>query len=138
MFVGVHDRQLDPKGRLALPASFRPRLEPRCFLSIGRDKCVDVLTAATFEEVARESMEKVRTGEMSLNQQRAQASNTFEVVIDAQGRINIEEKLREYAGLTLNSRVLVSGNYNRVEIWDPERHERVVLMGIEQIAGSGE
>jgi len=138
VFVGVHDRQLDPKGRLALPASFRPRLEPRCFLSIGRDKCVDVLTADDFEEFARESMEKVRKGEMSLNQQRAQASNTFEVAIDAQGRINIEEKLREYAGLTLNSRVLVSGNYNRIEIWDPERHERVVLMGIEQIAGSGE
>ena len=138
LFVGVHDRQLDPKGRLALPASFRPRLEPRCFLSIGRDKCVDVLTAGDFEEFARESMEKVRKGEMSLNQQRAQASNTFEVAIDAQGRINIEEKLREYAGLTLNSRVLVSGNYNRIEIWDPERHERVVLMGIEQIAGSGE
>ena len=138
LFVGVHDRQLDPKGRLALPASFRPRLEPRCFLSIGRDKCVDVLTAATFEEVARESMEKVRTGEMSLNQQRAQASNTFEVAIDAQGRINIEEKLREYAGLTLNSRVVVSGSFDRVEIWEPERHERVVLMGIEQIAGSGE
>ena len=138
LFVGVHDRQLDPKGRLALPASFRPRLEPRCFLSIGRDKCVDILTAEAFEAAARESMEKVRNGEMSLNQQRAQASNTFEVAIDAQGRINIEEKLREYAGLTLNSRVVVSGSFDRVEIWEPERHERVVLMGIEQIAGSGE
>ena len=138
LFVGVHDRQLDPKGRLALPASFRPRLEPRCFLSIGRDKCVDILTAEAFEAAARESMEKVRNGEMSLNQQRAQASNTFEVAIDAQGRINIEEKLREYAGLTLNSRVVVSGSFDRVEIWEPERHERVVLLGIEQIAGSGE
>ena len=138
LFVGVHDRQLDPKGRLALPASFRPRLEPRCFLSIGRDKCVDILTSEAFEAAARESMEKVRNGEMSLNQQRAQASNTFEVAIDAQGRINIEEKLREYAGLTLNSRVVVSGSFDRVEIWEPERHERVVLLGIEQIAGSGE
>jgi MraZ protein len=138
VFVGVHERQLDPKGRLALPASFRPRLEPRCFLSIGRDKCVDILTAEAFETAARDSMEKVRNGEMSLNQQRAQASNTFEVAIDAQGRINIEEKLREYAGLTLNSRVVVSGSFDRVEIWDPERHDRVVTMGIEQIAGSGE
>ena len=54
LFVGVHDRQLDPKGRLALPASFRPRLEPRCFLSIGRDKCVDILTSEAFEAAARE------------------------------------------------------------------------------------
>jgi DNA-binding transcriptional regulator/RsmH inhibitor MraZ len=99
---------------------------------------VDILTAEAFEAAARESMDKVRNGEMSLNQQRAQASNTFEVAIDAQGRINIEEKLREYAGLTLNSRVVVSGSFDRVEIWEPERNERVVLMGIEQIAGSGE
>jgi DNA-binding transcriptional regulator/RsmH inhibitor MraZ len=97
---------------------------------------VDILTAEAFEAAARESMDKVRNGEMSLNQQRAQASNTFEVAIDAQGRINIEEKLREYAGLTLNSRVLVSGNYNRVEIWDPERHQRISDSGTQELAGN--
>jgi hypothetical protein len=64
---------------LALPASFRPRLEPRCFLSIGRDKCVDILTSEAFEAAARESMEKVRNGEMSLNQQRAQASTPLKL-----------------------------------------------------------
>jgi len=48
VFVGVHERQLDPKGRMALPAAFRPRLEPRCYLSIGRDKCIDILTAEAF------------------------------------------------------------------------------------------
>ena len=73
MFVGVHERQLDPKGRLGLPASFRPRLEPRCYLSIGRDKCVDILTAEAFEAVAKDAVEKVRSGEMDRNQQRALA-----------------------------------------------------------------
>lgn len=135
MFVGVHERQLDPKGRMALPASFRPRLEPRCYLSIGRDKCVDVLTAEAFEEVARDAVEKVRRGEMDRNQQRAIASNTFEVIVDAQGRINIDEKLREYAGLTLNSKVVVSGSFDRVEIWDPSRHERINEQGLADIAG---
>ncbi len=138
VFVGVHERQLDPKGRMALPASFRPRLEPRCYLSIGRDKCVDVLTAEAFEEVARDAVEKVRRGEMDRNQQRAIASNTFEVVVDAQGRINIDDKLRQYAGLTLNSKVVVSGSFDRVEIWDPTRHERINDQALQEIAGSGE
>ena len=137
VFVGVHERQLDPKGRMALPASFRPRLEPRCYLSIGRDKCVDILTAEAFEEVARDAVEKVRRGEMDRNQQRALASNTFEVSVDAQGRINIDEKLRAYAGLTLNSRVVVSGSFDRAEIWDPTRHERISDEGLTQIAGTG-
>lgn len=136
VFVGVHERQLDPKGRLALPAAFRPRLEPRCYLAFGRDKCIDVLTAEAFERVAEEMLEKVRSGEMDRNQQRALAANTLEVTIDAQGRVNLDEKLREYAGISLGSRVVVAGSFDRVEIWDPERHDRNISAGTEQIAGA--
>ena len=136
MFVGVHERQLDPKGRLALPAAFRPRLEPRCYLAFGRDKCIDVLTAEAFEQVANEMMEKVRSGEMDRNQQRALAANTIEVTIDGQGRINLEEKLREYAGVVLGAKVVVAGSFDRVEIWEPERHERNISVGTEKIAGA--
>ena len=135
VFVGVHERQLDPKGRLALPAAFRPRLEPRCYLAFGQDKCVDVLTAEAFESVANEAMDKVRRGEMDRNQMRALASNTIEVTIDAQGRINLDEKLREYAGLSLGSKVIVTGAFDRVEIWEPTRHERISQAGTEKIAG---
>ena len=135
VFVGVHERQLDPKGRLALPASFRPRLEPRCYLAFGQDKCVDVLTAEAFDQVVQETLNKVRSGEINRNQQRALAANTVEVSIDAQGRINIEEKLREYAGLSLNSKVIVAGSFDRVEIWDPTRHQRITDAGTQQIAG---
>ncbi|MEY4401833.1 MAG: MraZ protein [Actinomycetota bacterium] len=135
MFVGVHERQLDPKGRVALPAAFRPRLEPRCYLTLGADKCVDVLTAEAFEQVANDAMEKVRRGEMNRNQQRALAANAVEVTIDAQGRINIDEKLRNYAGLSLDSKVIISGSFDRCEIWDPSRHERMSEAGTEQMAG---
>ena len=135
VFVGAHDRQLDPKGRLALPAAFRPRLEPRCYLAFGQDKCVDILTADAFEQVVQETLDKVRSGEINRNQQRALAANTVEVSIDAQGRINIEEKLRDYAGLSLNSKVIVAGSFDRVEIWDPTRHQRITDAGTQQIAG---
>lgn len=138
MFVGVHERQLDPKGRLALPAAFRPRLEPRCYLAFGQDKCVDVLTAEAFEQVAQEMLDKVRSGEIDRNQQRALAANTIEVTVDAQGRVNLDEKLREYAGLELNTKVIVAGSFDRVEIWDPTRHERVTAAGTQQIAGGDE
>lgn len=136
MFVGIHERQLDPKGRVALPAAFRPQLEPRCYLSIGRDKCVDVLTAAAFEEVARDAVAKVRAGEMDRNHQRALASNTFEVAVDAQGRINVDEKLREYAGLQLDSRIVVAGSFDRVELWESKRHGRISGEGVTQIGGT--
>ena len=135
MFVGVHERQLDPKGRVALPAAFRPRLEPRCYLALGQDKCIDVLTAEAFELVARDALEKVRRGEMDRTEQRALAASAVEVAVDAQGRINVDEKLREYAGLTLDSRVVISGSFDRVEIWDPPRHARVSEVGTQRIGG---
>ena len=111
MFVGAHERQLDPKGRVALPAPYRPRLEPRCYLAFGRDKCVDVLTAEAFEALANEILGKVSRGEVDRNEMRALASNTIEVAVDAQGRVNIEEKFREYAGLDLNSKIVVTGAF---------------------------
>ena len=65
VFVGRHERQLDPKGRLALPASYRPRFEPSCFLSFGNDGCVEVWTRELFEETTREATDKMKRGEIS-------------------------------------------------------------------------
>ena len=46
MFVGAHDRQLDDKGRVALPATYRAHLGERCYLVKGTDKCVEVIVHA--------------------------------------------------------------------------------------------
>ena len=89
-----------------------------------------------FEAEAAEVLAKVRRGEMDRNQMRALASNMVEVSIDAQGRINIEEQLRAYAGLSLNSKVVVSGAFDRVEIWEPLRFGRINTKGTVQIAGA--
>ena len=101
MFVGRHDRQLDPKGRVALPSTFRPRFEPRCYLAFGRDGCVDVYTPEAFEQMATETMEKVKQGEISRDEQRALAAHAFDVTVDAQGRLNVDRELRDYAGGSL-------------------------------------
>lgn len=134
-FVGAHERQLDPKGRVALPAAFRRRLEPLCYLTLGQDKCVNVLTADDFDADARDMIDKVRRGDMSRDEMRAKAARTLEVRVDGQGRINIDEKLREYAGLTLDGPVVVAGAYDRLEIWQPERFEQVSTQGANAMAG---
>ena len=50
--------------------------------------------------------------------------------------MNIEEKFREYAGLDLNSKIVVTGAFDRVEIWNPERQGRIAAEGTEKIAGA--
>jgi MraZ protein len=132
VFVGKSERQLDPKGRLALPATFRPRFEPRCYLSLGEKGCVDVMTPEAFETMATDLMDKVRRGEADRDVLRTLAANTFDVPVDGQGRINIEPTLREYANLALSSRVVVSGAIDRVEIWNAD-----AFAGVEQRGGAG-
>ena len=135
VFVGKHERQLDPKGRLALPATFRSRLEPRCYLLLGQDKCIAVVTADDSATLADEVTAAVKRGDKTEQERRALAASMVEVVIDAQGRVTLDESLRSYAGLSVGSKVVVAGNFERVEIWEPSRFERQLAAGTEVIAG---
>lgn len=129
MFVGVHDRLLDDKGRLALPATFRGDLGDRCYLSLGDEGCVVVRTIDDFEQHARELIEQHKRGELSAAQLRVSAADSTQVAIDKQGRITLEAKFREHGRLQLGGAVKVNGRFDAIEIWRPERFERVEVEG---------
>lgn len=134
-FVGTHERQLDPKGRLALPAAYRPRFEPKCFCVMGSANCVGVLTAEESQQVVAETLAAVERGERTMAELRAMAANMIEVEVDRQGRILLDERLRRYANLELNTKVVVAGAFTRLEIWEPTTFESVTATGQERIAG---
>ena len=135
MFVGAHERQLDDKGRVALPATYRSHLGEHCYLVKGTDKCVEVIPSEAFEQFGRELIAKVERGDLTLNRQRAMASSAVLASLDKQGRVNVDEKLREYADLALESQVVVTGNLTKLEIWSPERYARIDAAGTDDIAG---
>ena len=135
MFVGAHERQLDDKGRVALPATYRAHLGEHCYLVKGTDKCVEVIPSEMFEQFGRELIAKVDRGELSLNRQRAMASSAVLVTLDRHGRVNIDEKLRAYADINLESQVVVAGNLVKLEIWSPDRYARIDAEGTDDIAG---
>lgn len=135
MFVGAHERQLDDKGRVALPATYRAHLGEHCYLVKGTDKCVEVIPSEEFEQFGRELIAKVERGDLALNRQRALASSAVLATVDRQGRVNVDEKLRVYAELALESQVVVAGNLTRLEIWSPERYARIDAEGTDDIAG---
>ena len=138
MFVGVHERQLDDKGRLALPSVFRAELDETCYLVMGEDRCVNVFSRAEFERMATDVMARVRNGEMTLNRQRALAHSASLVTLDKQGRVTIEDKLRTYARLEPASKVIVSGNLDHAEVWCEELYDHVAASGRGELAGGQE
>ncbi len=137
VFVGKYERQLDPKGRLALPSDFRPRFEPRCYLAYGQDGCIEVMTPEAFEQMASELMERQKRGEITLAELRTKASNAFVAAVDGQGRITIDRELRSFAGIEPGSPVMVSGAFDRVEVWQPDAFGRMNAQGGEALRGAG-
>jgi MraZ protein len=135
MFVGFHERQLDDKGRLALPSAFRSDMGDACYLVYGEERCIDVFPRDAFEDMAREMMRQVRAKEISLTRQRAFAHSATLVSLDKQGRITLDERLRSYAQLTPSSTVIVSGNLDRAEVWSSELYEQIAAAGRGAIAG---
>lgn len=116
MLLGTHYPRLDDKGRLALPARFRPELEGGLVICKGQEHCLYVFSVAEFERYT----EPLRTAPITDGNVRKYVRNLFAGAShespDSQGRITIPSPLRAYAGLTKECAVL--GTYNRVEIWD--------------------
>lgn len=135
LLIGTFERQLDPKGRLALPSEMRKVLGERCYLVRGTARCVELVPADDFERQVRELIEAVRSGDKDMSERRAVAGSASLVVLDKQGRITVDEKLRTYAGLSTGDPVVVAGNFDRAEIWAVDRHQRIDAAGTERLAG---
>jgi MraZ protein len=123
---------LDDKGRVILPAKFRPYLEQGAFISKGRERCVAVYTTEEWSRVAKSVQEVAKRS----NQERVAASAFFagasDTVPDRQGRVAIPANLREYA--TLERDLVVVGQNTHIEIWDAPRWAARVLVGDASLA----
>jgi MraZ protein len=133
-FTGVFERQLDVKGRLALPASYRAHLGPTCYLTLGQDSSIEVFSEDKFEEEADRIQALQQRGEISLDRLRAFSARATPVEPDAQGRIYLDERLRTHANLATKGPVIVFGRLDRIEICSVERHERSMRAGEQEFS----
>lgn len=133
VFTGRHERQLDAKGRVALPADLRREFGDSCFLALGESGCVDLFTPEEFEKMAEELKEKRSRGEISTDRFRTVMHFAFRTPIDGQGRVNVDPTLRQLAELEVGTKVIVAGAYDRLEIWNPQRLTQVSERGVATI-----
>ncbi len=124
-FVGEYLHTLDSKGRIALPVKFRESLGPRFIVARGLDKCLFVYPSDEWAQV----MDKLKT--IPINQKDSRnftryfLSGATEAEPDKQGRVNLPQNLREYAGLTKD--VFILGVGSRIEIWDKDSWEKTKI-----------
>jgi MraZ protein len=120
MFLGTSDHNLDGKGRVILPSEFRAELGESFYITMGFNRCVQVMSEDEFDRLRSQTRELPADKALSL--QYLLISPAKSVTPNSQGRVMIPQKLREDAGLS--GEVTVVGMDSRIEIWDKAEFDR--------------
>ncbi len=118
MFLGEYHYTLDDKGRLSIPIGYRTALQEGAVVTRGLDHTLFLYPKEQWKSLAA----KIAALPLSQADTRAFArlmlAGAMEVTIDRSGRITVPEYLRTYANL--QKRTVISGLYDRLEIWDED------------------
>jgi MraZ protein len=114
--TGQYAHNIDAKGRLFIPAKLREELGGTFHVTIGQDHCLAVFSDESWNAKLEQLRPKSYSEVKSLRTVFAYAADCEP---DAQGRILIPAKLRQYAGL--EKEVIINGSFDRVEIWNAGR-----------------
>ncbi len=118
MFFGEFAHQLDNKGRLIIPARYRPYLIQNAVLTRGIDRNLVVYPQDVWNSVTEQ------LNQLPINHPAARAlrrllfSGAVQLSLDRQGRVLIPPYLRDYA--SLDGGVLIVGMETFLEIWQPD------------------
>jgi len=116
---------MDEKGRVSLPSAFRREADSDSFVLLQWESgYLTLFPAAKWAEVQGRLLEFRRSDARAWNQVRMIVANAVEVSPDKQGRILVPAGLQAAAGLS--GSVLLAGNIDRVELWNPETYARTV------------
>ena len=115
MFLGEFEHALDDRGRVAVPAKWRPALGEGLVVTRGIERCLFLWPADEWRAIAE------KLSQLSLMQADARRihrlifSGATDTAPDRLGRILLPGFLREYA--ELHDGVVLVGLLNRAEIW---------------------
>ncbi|AGA91804.1 mraZ protein [Thioflavicoccus mobilis 8321] len=122
MFRGTYSVSLDAKGRLAIPARFREHLQSsdvsRLVFTKDPDHCLALYPEPEWILIEQKLRQLPSLKQSVRNLKRLLIGNAHDVDIDAQGRVLLPLKLREYAGL--DKRVAMVGQVDRIEVWNED------------------
>lgn len=134
VFFGRFEHSLDAKGRVILPAKFRPHFEHGGFLTAYKDRCLAIWTPEEFSIQMREMREKQHATDKDRQLARLWSQASQEIEVDKKtGRMPIPAYLRTYA--RLEGDVLVNGAIDRIELWNPAEFDAKVMSAEPDMTG---
>lgn len=135
MFWGEYSHQMDEKGRIIIPARFRPYLATGAILTRGLDHNLVIYPQDAWRVLCDQLNQYPITHATGRAMRRLLFSGAVELTYDKHGRMLIPAYLRDYA--SLSSEVLVIGMENFIELWEP-RHWQSALNGVSHALAEAE
>ena len=121
-FLGRYEYQLDPKGRVSLPAAFRRQAEADRFVLLQwKAPALTLFPMSAWAATQERLLTFRRTEPEAWREVLAITASAVEVSPDKQHRILIPSWLQEAS--QLDGSVLMVGNIDRIELWNPAAFE---------------
>ena len=119
-FRGHFEHSLDAKNRLAVPARFRAAFSSGAVLSKDPETCVAVWTPETHESIIERALGGLNPiGADYRRLSRFYQGNSFDIELDASGRVTLPPPLLAHSGI--EKEVVVVGVGDHLEVWSKER-----------------
>ena len=119
-FRGHYDYSLDAKNRLNVPPKFRAVFSDGVVLAKALEPCVAVWTPDAFEAFTESFLANLNPVSRERRKlTRFFAGSSFDVPLDAAGRVMLNPALLAHAGI--EKEVVVVGVLDHLEIWSRER-----------------
>ena len=127
MFLSTYENNLDKKGRVSVPASFRSYLSNMGYNGII---CFPSFNNQSIESWPQDRIEKISSAIDSLNPFEDKKdyfatsilSESINLQFDSEGRILITEKLLKHA--KIKNSMLFVGQGKTIQIWEPTSFEK--------------
>ena len=125
-FKGQETYSIDDKGRVNVPTKMRKSIQPEAgdtfILTRGVDKCIVAYPMNEWKKYEEKFATLNQYNEQDRFFLRMILSWSEEVEMDAQQRVSVPKRLREFAGI--ESKVTIVGMIDHIEFWQPEEFEK--------------
>ncbi len=121
MLVGEFRHSLDDKARIVLPSKFRSQLSSTVYVTLELSNCLGIYSEEEFTKLASKYTSLDDFDKTSRAVKNVFFSNTAEVIVDKQGRINIPNNLLLKVGI--NKDIVLTGGFNHVNVFAKEVFE---------------
>lgn len=123
---GNRVHKLDAKGRIAIPSHMRGRLGDEFIASLGLGDFIALYPQDQWEELLNKVQNSTLATEKKKKLSLYLISSADKMSLDAQGRLLINDRLKEKVSLVGEKEAVVFGNINHIEIWNSAMFEQQV------------